>query len=83
MEIKIKLPNCFVPQEMDFRIYCAVKLYKGKYINEEEAIKICGYSGVNAKKIFENNCIYFEKRYKKISGRPYTDWEYEEDSDDR
>jgi hypothetical protein len=25
----------------------------------------------------------FEKRYKKICGRPYSDWEYEEDPEER
>lgn len=82
MIIKYTLPDCFVPNEMSFQIYCAIKLLRGNYITKEEAMKICGFQGQEQKQLMDtyNN---FEEAYKKICGRPYTDWEYEEDPKER
>jgi hypothetical protein len=80
--IRFNLPNCFVPEEIEFQMYCAIQLYKGSYITVDEAIGICGYSNMNKEKFYQI-CNTFEKRYKKICGRAYTDWEYEEDSEER
>ena len=76
MKFIFNFPDIFVPQERDFQIYCAVILYKNKYISEEEAINICGYSKFDKKSkvLFNNNCLYFEERYKILCNGPLTDW---------
>jgi len=79
MIIEYNLPNCFVPEEQEFQIYCAIKLLKRNYINKDEALNMCGCS----KDVFEKLYSSFEKRYKKICGRSYTDWEFEEDPKER
>ena len=49
MIVSFSFPDCFVPVEKEFQIYCAIKLLKGKYIDKAEAIKM---SGVESEKIF-------------------------------
>jgi len=76
MTVNFSFPDCFVPVEKEFQVYCAIKLLKGKYIGKTEAVKI---SGVGSEKNFDKLFASFEKFYKKLCGRAYTDWEYEED----
>jgi len=79
MIVEIKLPEDFVPEEKEFQAYCAIKLYKGKYITKEEAIKMCGYSiNENDTKKFEQLYAIFEKRYKKLCGCGYADGDFNE-----
>jgi len=80
MTVSFLLPGCFIPTEKEFQIYCAIKLLKGKYIDKAEAIIM---AGVEPEKNFDNLFVSFEKYYKKLSGRAYTDWEYEEDPEER
>jgi len=80
MTVDFLLPDCFVPVEKEFQIYCAIKLFKGNYINKEEAVKM---SGLESEINFDKLLVSFEKYYKKICGRAYTDWEYEEDPEER
>jgi len=80
MKISFSFPGCLVPTEKEFQIYCAIKLLKGEYIDKAEAVKMVG---VESEKIFDKLFVSFEKFYKKLSGRAYTDWEYEEDPEER
>ena len=82
MNISYIFPDCFVPEEKEFQIYCAIKLLENNYISIGEAKKICGYIDFDENKFIEL-CHNFKKRYKKICGRAYTDWEYEEDPKER
>ena len=69
-------PNCFIPNEEEFKLYCAIKLLRGNYITEQEAIKICGYS---SRQIFGEKANGFEERYKKTCDGPYADWVFLKD----
>jgi hypothetical protein len=80
MTLKFLFPNCLAPSEKEFQIYCAIKLLKGKYINKAEAIKMCG---LESESDFDKLFVSFEKSYKKLCGRVYTDIEYEEDPEER
>jgi len=80
MTVDFSLPDCFVPAEKEFQIYCAIKLFKGKYIDKAEAVKM---SGMESAANFDKLLVSFEKYYKKQCGRAYTDWEYEEDPEER
>lgn len=84
MIVKMPFPDCFIPEEREFQMYCAIKLFKGKYINLEDAIKMCGYSEINElnKSKFNELCILFEKRYKKLCGDGYSDWVFRKDPKD-
>ena len=80
MNLSFKLPDCFVPEEKEFQVYCAIKLYKGKYITKEEAVKMCGYNiNESDTKKFEQLYAMFEKRYKKICGYGYADGDFKND----
>ena len=81
MIISIKVPDEFVPEENEYRGYCAIKLFKGKYITKEEAIKMCGYARVNetTEKIFNVLYTTFEKKYKKMCGPGYADEDFLDD----
>jgi hypothetical protein len=81
MILKVKVPNIFVPEEREFQMYCALKLYKGNYISKEEAINMCGYSEINEinLKKFNELCILFEKRYIKMCGDGYADSDFYDD----
>jgi hypothetical protein len=80
MIIEVNLPDEFVPEEREFQMYCAIKLYKGNFISLEETIKMCGYSEVNEinKQKVNELRILFEKRYKKICGYGYADGDFSE-----
>ena len=80
MIVSFSFPDCFVPSEREFQIYCAIKLLKGKYIDKCEAIII---SGLESEENFNKFFSSFEKFYKKLCGRGYTDWEFEEDPKER
>jgi hypothetical protein len=75
--LKFLLPDCFIPEEREFQIYCAIKLIKGKYINKKEAMPIIGYP----EEIFNDLYLLFEDRYKKISGS-YNDTVYKDDPEE-
>jgi len=75
MIIKIKLPDIFVPEEKEFQIYCTLKLFKSKYITEEEAIMMCGYG----KEPFNELYNYFEKKYIRMCGYGYSDSDFLDD----
>ena len=80
MTVSFTLPDCFDPSEIEFQIYCAIKLLKGNYINKEEAIEM---SSLKSEESFNKFFATFEVLYKKLCGRAYTDWEYEEDPKER
>ena len=80
MTVNFTLPDCFVPTEKEFNMYCAIKLLKKKYINKSEAVVM---AGVDSEKHFDKLFVSFEKYYKKLCGRAYTDCEYEEDPKER
>lgn len=67
---------------MSFQIYCAIKLLKGKYINKSEAMDMCGFSENEGNKL-DLLIATFEKQYKNICDRIYTDIEWEEDPEER
>ena len=75
MILKFKFPDRFVPEEIEFQMYCTIKLYKGNYISKEEAMKMCN---LDEKKI---NHLYntIEKRYIKICGDGYAQDDYFDD----
>jgi len=78
--VNFSFPDCFAPNEKEFQVYCAIKLLKAKYIDKDEAVRM-GFSepGHDFDKLF----VSFEKFYKKLCGRAYADWEYEEDPKER
>jgi len=78
MNIKINLPNIFVPMENEFQLYCAIKLYKGNYITKEEAMYLCGLKEVNDNNVTRFNNLYhnIEKRYIKQCGDGYSDEDF-------
>jgi hypothetical protein len=80
MTVNFFLPDCFDPTEREFQIYCAIKLLKGGYIDKQEAVKMCF---LESEESFDNFFSSFESVYKKLCGRAYTDWEYEEDPKER
>jgi len=80
MTLSFLFPNCFEPSEKEFQIYCAIKLLKGGYIDKTEAIKM---SLLESEESFNKFFGTFEKLYKKLCGRAYADWEYEEDPEER
>ena len=75
MIIKFNYPDLFVPEEKDFTCYCAIKLYKGKIINRQEAMKMMEISDETE---FDNFCAMFEKQFKKICGTKIADGDFEE-----
>lgn len=75
MMLKFIYPDVFIPGEKEFKIYVAIKLLKGKYINNKEAIKLCNCSEYE----FDNLYKTFELRYKKMSRGPYGDWLFKKD----
>jgi len=79
--MKVKVPDIFVPEEKEYQMYCAVKLYKGKYINKEEAENMCGFdkNNKNKEQIFDELLNKYEKRYKKLCGDGYADGDFRED----
>ena len=78
MIIKLKFPDRFIPEEIEFNMYCAIKLYKGNYIKKEEAMEMCGYNVINkeTEEKFKNIYHLFEKRYVKICGDGYADEDF-------
>ena len=72
MIIKVRFPNNFVPEEKEFQIYCALKLFKSKYITKEEAIKMCK----NNEETFNMLYNYFENKYIKMCGYGYADEDF-------
>ena len=81
MIIKVNLPDVFVPEQIEFQMYCAIKLLKRKYISKEEAMKMCGFSDINEtnNRKFDELLILFERRYKKLCGDGYADGEFIDD----
>jgi len=75
MTITIQMPERFIPSEKEFNMYCAIKLYKAKYIEKDEAMKICGLSN-KEEKIFDNMYSTIEKYYKRICGDGYADEDF-------
>ena len=75
MTTKLRMPDNFVPDENEFRIYCAILLLKKNYITREEAIKMCGYSQINetTKSLFSKLFDNFEKKYLKMCGMGYSE----------
>ena len=84
MILKIKIPNEFVPTEIEFQMYCAIKLLKGKYISKEEAMKMCGLQEINEINNTKFDQIYtlLEKRYIKMCGYGYADSDFIDDMQD-
>jgi hypothetical protein len=80
MTVSFPLPDCFDPTEREFQIYCAIKLLKGGYIDKLEAMEM---SYIDSEESFDKFYASFEVLYKKLCGRAYTDWEYEEDPRER
>lgn len=78
MKIKFNLPNSFVPVEMEFKYYCAIKLLKANHINKEEAMNICNLKISNKEDIKNFNTIFdiFEKRYLELCGNGYSDEDF-------
>ena len=78
MKTYIIVPKKFVPVEKEFQMYCAIKLYKGKYITKEEAIQMCGYDKINKKTedVFQEIYNIFEQKYKKMCGKGYCDSDF-------
>ena len=79
MTINFSFPDCFAPSEKEFRIYCLIKLLNAKYIDKTKALSQTGLSELEFDKLFST----FITSYKRICGRAYTDWEYEEDAKER
>jgi len=84
MILKISVPEAFVPEEREYQIYCAIKLFKGEYVTKEEAVEICGYGKLNKETEEKFKAVYgaFEKRYKKICGYGYADGDFQEDMEE-
>ena len=79
MLVDFKLPDVFVPEERDFCLYCAVKMFKGNLISRDEAIRM---ANVNTK-MFDEALSVFEKRFAKIAGDELVDSAFMEDKDFR
>jgi hypothetical protein len=76
MIVEFSLPDSFVPEEYEFKVYCAIKLLKEKAVSFDEALVIAELP----KDSFEKVLSSFEKRYKKISGEPMPDWIFDEEA---
>ncbi|MDR0314285.1 MAG: hypothetical protein LBI14_11910 [Treponema sp.] len=76
--LKFLLPDCVVPEEREFQIYCAIKLLNGKYITKDEAVQMSGYPEA----IFDDLFIVFEARYMKMCRYGYSDVQYKEDQEE-
>ena len=76
MIVNFKFPDKYVPEEREYIWYCAIKLYKGKYIDKEEAMIMMD---IKDEKKFSNLYSIFEKRYKKIYGNGCSDGDFYDD----
>jgi len=75
MIIEFEYPDVFVPEEIEFVWYSAIKLYKGKIVDKKDAMEMMGL-----KDEIKFNEIYnrIEKRFKKLCGDGLVDSHFEE-----
>ena len=63
MKITLHYPDIFVPEENEYIWYCGIKLYKGKIITKQEAMRVMD---IDNEQQFNKAYNNIEKQFKRF-----------------